>query len=82
MSPRLSAQASNADVLSVSMMWNNELAAKNPRLKLIQSISAGTDQYDKEVLKANAPENPDDFYFSPRRAEVQRVAEARTKRKN
>ena len=49
----LVAKLPNADVLSVSMMWKNELAAKNPRLKLIQSISAGTDQYDKDVLKTN-----------------------------
>ena len=49
----LAAKLPNADVLSVSMMWKNELAAKNPRLKLIQSISAGTDQYDRDVLKAN-----------------------------
>jgi phosphoglycerate dehydrogenase-like enzyme len=49
----LLAKLPNADVLSVSMMWKNELAAKNPRLKFIQSISAGTDQYDREVLKAN-----------------------------
>jgi D-2-hydroxyacid dehydrogenase (NADP+) len=39
-----------ADVLCVSMMWRNELAASAGRLKLIQSISAGTDQYDKAVL--------------------------------
>jgi D-2-hydroxyacid dehydrogenase (NADP+) len=49
----LAAKLPNADVLSVSMMWKNELAAKNPRLKLIQSISAGTDQYDRAILKAN-----------------------------
>src|SRR5690606_21607249 len=49
----LVAKLPNADVLSASMMWKNELAAKNPRLKFIQSISAGTDQYDREVLKAN-----------------------------
>lgn len=47
----LAAKLPNADVLSVSMMWKNELAAKNPRLKFIQSISAGTDQYDRAVLK-------------------------------
>jgi phosphoglycerate dehydrogenase-like enzyme len=39
------------DVLSVSMMWRNELAPAAGKLKLIQSISAGTDQYDKAVLK-------------------------------
>jgi phosphoglycerate dehydrogenase-like enzyme len=35
-----------ADVLSVSMMWHNDLIAQAPRLRFIQSISAGTDQYD------------------------------------
>ena len=50
--PDLEARIGDVDVLSVSMMWKNELAAKARRLKLIQSISAGTDQYDKAVLKA------------------------------
>ncbi len=49
----LSAKLPNADVLSVSMMWKNELAPKATRLKLIQSISAGTDQYDRAVLAAH-----------------------------
>jgi phosphoglycerate dehydrogenase-like enzyme len=40
-----------ADVLAVSMLWKNELAATAPRLRLIQSISAGTDQYDKALLR-------------------------------
>lgn len=40
-----------ADVLVVSMMWTNELAASTPRLRFIQSISAGTDQYDKALLR-------------------------------
>ena len=39
----LEAKIANADVLSVSMMWKNELAPKAKRLKLIQSISAGTE---------------------------------------
>ena len=47
------AKVANADVVSVSMMWKNELAPKAKKLKLIQSISAGTDQYDKAVLKAH-----------------------------
>jgi D-2-hydroxyacid dehydrogenase (NADP+) len=50
----LEAKIADADVLSVSMMWKNELAPKAKRLKLIQSISAGTDQYDKAVLAAHA----------------------------
>ncbi len=41
-----------ADVLVVSMMWKNELADIAKRLKFIQSISAGTDQYDKALLRA------------------------------
>jgi phosphoglycerate dehydrogenase-like enzyme len=40
-----------ADVLVVSMMWRNELADIAERLRFIQSISAGTDQYDKGVLR-------------------------------
>lgn len=48
----LEAKIGGADVLSVSGLWKNDLAAKAKRLRLIQSISAGTDQYDKAVLKA------------------------------
>jgi phosphoglycerate dehydrogenase-like enzyme len=40
-----------ADVLVVSGLWRNELAGLASRLKLIQSISAGTDQYDKALLR-------------------------------
>jgi phosphoglycerate dehydrogenase-like enzyme len=42
-----------ADLLCVSMMWKNDLAPKAKKLKLIQSISAGTDQYDRNVLAAH-----------------------------
>lgn len=49
----LEAKLPLADVLSVSMMWKNDLAPSAKRLKLIQSISAGTDQYDRDVLKAH-----------------------------
>jgi D-2-hydroxyacid dehydrogenase (NADP+) len=47
----LARQLPEADVLVVSMMWRNELADIAERLKLIQSISAGTDQYDKQLLR-------------------------------
>ena len=40
-----------ADVLVVSMLWKNELAARAGKLRFIQSISAGTDQYDKVLLR-------------------------------
>jgi phosphoglycerate dehydrogenase-like enzyme len=49
----LEAKIPAADLLCVSMMWKNELAPKARKLKLIQSISAGTDQYDRAVLKAH-----------------------------
>jgi D-2-hydroxyacid dehydrogenase (NADP+) len=42
-----------ADVVVVSMMWKNDLAPSAKRLKLIQSISAGIDQYDRDVLRAH-----------------------------
>ena len=40
-----------ADVVVVSGMWRNELLDKAPRLRFIQSIGAGTDQFDREKLK-------------------------------
>ena len=46
----LEARIGEADVLVVSGMWRNELAAKAAKLRFIQSISAGTDQYSREVL--------------------------------
>ena len=48
----LTVRIGDADVLSVSMMWRNSLIARAPKLKFIQSISAGTDQYSREALKA------------------------------
>lgn len=44
-------QLPEADVLVVSGLWKNELAARAGRLKFIQSVSAGTDQYDPAVLR-------------------------------
>jgi len=40
-----------ADVVVCSMMWRNDLVPQAKRLKLVQSISAGTDQYDREVFR-------------------------------
>lgn len=48
----LAARVGEADVVSVSMMWRNELIAQAPKLAFIQSISAGTDQYDRAALRA------------------------------
>src|SRR5713226_944874 len=43
-----------ADVVVVSGMWKNELIAAAARLKFIQSISSGMDQYSKEQLAAKS----------------------------
>jgi phosphoglycerate dehydrogenase-like enzyme len=48
----LQARVGEADVVVVSGLWRNEFIAAAPRLAFIQSISAGTDQYGKEALKA------------------------------
>ncbi len=41
-----------ADVVVVSGMWKNDLIPHAARLKFIQSISSGMDQYSKEQLSA------------------------------
>lgn len=48
----LEARLGEIDVLVVSGLWRNDDAAKAPRLRFIQSISAGVDQYDKDLLRA------------------------------
>lgn len=39
-----------AEVLVVSGLWRNDLLPRLPKLRFIQSISAGTDQFDKAAL--------------------------------
>jgi phosphoglycerate dehydrogenase-like enzyme len=41
-----------ADVVVVSGMWRNDLLDRTERLQFVQSIGAGTDQFDREKLKA------------------------------
>jgi phosphoglycerate dehydrogenase-like enzyme len=41
-----------ADVVVASMMWKNDLIPRAKRLKFVQSISAGIDQYDREAMRA------------------------------
>ncbi len=48
----LAEQAPAADVIVVSGLWRNELLAVAPKLRFVQSISAGTDQYDKAAFRA------------------------------
>lgn len=39
-----------ADVLVISGLWRNDLLDRAPRLRFIQSIGAGTDQFPREAL--------------------------------
>src|SRR5712691_6839550 len=48
----LEARIGAADVLVVSGLWRNELLDRAKSLRFIQSISAGTDQYAREALRA------------------------------
>jgi phosphoglycerate dehydrogenase-like enzyme len=48
----LEAALPRADVLVVSQMWRNEFVAGAEKLRFIQSISAGIDQYDQALLRA------------------------------
>ena len=40
-----------ADVLVISGLWRNDLLPRAKRLRFIQSIGAGTDQFSLETLK-------------------------------
>jgi phosphoglycerate dehydrogenase-like enzyme len=42
----------DADVVVVSGLWRNALLDRAPRLRFIQAVSAGTDQFDREALRA------------------------------
>ncbi len=48
----LEAMIPDVDVLVVSGLWRNALLEHAPKLRFIQSISAGTDQYDKALFAA------------------------------
>lgn len=48
----LAARVGEADILVVSGFWTNALIPAAKKLKFIQSISAGTDQYDRTALAA------------------------------
>ena len=47
----LKARASWADVIVVSGLWRNEILDLAPKLRFVQSISAGTDQYNRELFR-------------------------------
>lgn len=42
-----------ADVLVISGLWSNELLEASPRLRFVQSISAGINQYDQARFRAH-----------------------------
>jgi D-2-hydroxyacid dehydrogenase (NADP+) len=46
----LERRAREADVLVASGLWRNTLLASAPKLRFVQSLSAGTDQYDKALF--------------------------------
>jgi D-2-hydroxyacid dehydrogenase (NADP+) len=48
----LDARIADADVLVVSGLWRNELIERAPKLRFIQSIGAGVDQFDRDALHA------------------------------
>lgn len=48
----LEARIGEADVLVVSGLWRNHLLERAPRLRFVQSLSAGTDQYDRALFQA------------------------------
>jgi phosphoglycerate dehydrogenase-like enzyme len=41
-----------ADVLVISGLWHNDLIERGKRLRFIQSIGSGTDQFDRDALAA------------------------------
>lgn len=47
-----SARIPEADVVVVSGLWRNELIKPATNLRFIQSIGAGTDQFDRDALRA------------------------------
>ncbi len=48
----LKAAVPDADALVVSGLWRNEILDNAPKLRFVQSIGAGTDQFSKDALTA------------------------------
>jgi D-2-hydroxyacid dehydrogenase (NADP+) len=49
----LDTRIAEADVLLCSGLWRNDLIPRAPKLRFVQSISAGVDQYDKAAFAAS-----------------------------
>ena len=50
----LNRRIGEADVLVISGLWHNDLIERGKRLRFVQSIGSGTDQFDREALAARA----------------------------
>jgi D-2-hydroxyacid dehydrogenase (NADP+) len=50
----LMVRADEADAVVTSGFWNNEILDCAPRVKFVQSVSAGIDQYDKEKFSVKS----------------------------
>lgn len=50
----LGRRVSEADVLVISGLWRNELLDAAPRLRFVQSVSAGVNQYDQPAFAAKS----------------------------
>jgi phosphoglycerate dehydrogenase-like enzyme len=50
--PDLEARVGEADVLVISGLWKNDLVDRAKKLRYVQSIGAGTDQFARELLGA------------------------------
>ncbi|MDX2202386.1 MAG: D-2-hydroxyacid dehydrogenase [Hyphomicrobiaceae bacterium] len=50
--PDLVARAAEADVIVVSGLWRNDILEASPRLRFVQSVSAGINQYDQPRFRA------------------------------
>ena len=48
----LAKRAGEVDVLVISGLWNNGIVKQAPKLRFIQSIGAGTDQFGRDILGA------------------------------
>ena len=48
----LKRRVAEADVLVVSVLWQNAMLEVSPRLRFVQSISAGINQYDQAMFAA------------------------------
>ena len=49
----LQRRIADADVLVISGLWRNELLDRAPKLRYVQSISAGVNQYSVEAFRAH-----------------------------